>query len=1047
MALSDLSIRKPVFAWMLMLGLIVFGLISFFRMGISQLPDVDFPVLNVNVTWIGAAPETMESAVVDVIEDAVMSVEGIRSVTSACQEGSSNISIEFELNRNVDVALQEVQTKIAQAQKALPNDIDPPIVTKSNPEDQPIMWVALTGGKNLREKSLFVRDHLKDNLTTVPGVGDIRLGGYVDPMMRIWLDADLMRTRQISVEDIITAVTSGNALTPSGYMDNGPRETNIRVMSEASTAEQFSSLVIPNRAGAPIWIPIRVGEIAKVEEGTADVRRMSRLNGVEAIGMGIVKQRGSNAVAVGDAVKKQVKRILDILPKGMSVKTVVDSTKFIRDSTHELVFTLVLSAILTSLVCWCFLGTWSSAFNVILAIPTSLIGSFIVLYFMGFTLNTFTLLALSLSIGIVVDDAIMVLENIVRYHEKGMSRVKAALLGAREITGAAVAASIAILAIFLPVIFMRGIVGKFFYQFGITMSVAVSLSLLEALTLAPMRCSQFLQSGHETRLGSYVNRRMDQLARRYRKLLSWSLNHRLKIIGVAILIFLSSFALLGGVRKEFVPSQDQSRMLVTIQGPLGSSLQYTDGLFQKAEAFLKTRPEVENFYVAIGGFQGGLVNQGNMFVVLKDPGERPVQKPFDHRPSQQELMDLIRAEFNKIPGVTRAVVLDLSQAGFTAQRGFPVTFSLQGPEWGKLAELSRQIMDKMKQSGLMTDIDTDYKPDMPEAQVIPDRAKAGARGVTTANIANTISALVGSLRVGKYTDESGHRDDIRVKLQEKHNRTPQDITRIWVRNNRGEMIPLSDLVELKEKTSLLTINRYNRERAVSLFANVGVGKSQSDAVAFVEKTAKELLPEGYHIVLSGSSQAFRESFQNLIVALVLGIFVAYMVLGAQFNSFIHPLTVLLALPFSVTGAFIALRLTGTSLNIYSMIGLLLLMGIVKKNSILLVDFTNIRRRQGLGVKEALLDACPLRLRPILMTSIATVVAAIPAAFALGAGSETTRPMAVVVIGGVLLSTLLTLVVVPCAYSLLSRFEDVKHRKELAELEASLSDRDLIDHPK
>jgi HAE1 family hydrophobic/amphiphilic exporter-1 len=1038
MTLSDLSIRKPVFAWMLMAAMIIFGLIGFSRMGISQLPDVDFPVLTVNVTWVGASPETMETAVADVIEDSVMSIEGIQNITTACQEGMSTTKIEFDLNRNVDVALQEVQTKIAQAQKALPLGIDPPIVVKSNPEDQPILWAALTGGKSLRSKVLFVRDRLKDRLTTTSGVGDVRLGGYVDPNMRIWVNTQKMQHSEIAVDDVIGAIQTGSTLTPSGYMDNGPKEVSIRVLGESNTADQFSNLTIPTRSGRPIWKPIRVGEVARVEEGLADIRRVSRLNGESAVGLGIIKQRGSNAVAVGEAVKAKLNQLSDLLPEGMHLKSVIDSTKFIRESTHELVFTLLISALLTSVVCWLFLGSWSSAFNVILAIPTSLIGAFIFLYFAGFTLNTFTLLALSLSIGIVVDDAIMVLENIVRHHENGMSRVQAALIGAREITGAAVAASIAILAIFLPVIFMKGIVGKFFYQFGVTMSVAVMLSLLEALTLAPMRCSQFMSHASENRISKKVDAFMNRLASSYRSFLMKCLDFRWTVLLSSVGLFVVSLFVLGGVRKEFVPAQDQSRFLVTIQAPLGSSLDFTDGIFQKAEAMLKARPEVENYFIALGGFKGGLVNQGNMFVTLKDPDERKVEAPFKHRPTQQEFMPYIREQFSKIPGVKKATVLDLSLSGFSASRGYPIQFSIQGQNWENLIQGTHDLMAKMAQSGLMTDVDTDYQPDMPETRVVPDRLKAAARGVTVGNIANTISALVGSLNVGKYTDATGHRNDIRIKLLDQYNKNPSDINKIWLRNNSGEMVPLADVVKLENTKSLLTINRYNRERAITVFANVTAGKSQAVAMEYVEKVAKSTLKEGCHLVVSGSSQAFRESFESLIIALFMGIAVAYMVLGAQFNSFIHPITILLALPFSVTGAFLALRLTNTSLNIYSMIGLLLLMGIVKKNSILLVEFTNAQRHEkGVGVKDALLEACPLRLRPILMTSIATIVAAIPAAMSLGPGAETTRPMAVVVIGGVLLSTALTLVVVPCAYSLLSRFENKKHDAALKEALASL----------
>jgi len=1030
-SLSDISIKNPVFAWMLMVGLIVFGAVCFQRMGISQLPDVDFPVLTISITWQGAAPEVMESAVTDVVEDAVMSVDGIQLVSSTSREGISSITIQFTLSQDINVALQQVQAKIAQAQKNLPTDIDPPIVTKSNPEDQPILWTAISGNRSLRDMILFVRDHLKDNLTTIAGVGDVFLGGYVDPNMRIWLHADEMRQREISVDDVISAIQQEHILPPSGYMDSGPREINVKVYGEATTADEFHRLIIPARAGAPIWRTIHVGDIASIEEGLNDIRRISRMNGNAAVGLGVLKQRGTNAVAVGDAVRQRLLNLKDVLPTGLTMKIVTDSTKFIKDSTHELLINLCLSVLLTSLVCYIFLGSWSSAFNVILAIPTSLIGSFIILRAFGFTLNTFTLLGLSLSIGIVVDDAIMVLENIVRHYEEGMPRVRASIVGAREITTAAIAASLAILAIFLPVVFMNGIIGKFFFQFGVTMSAAVLLSLLEALTLAPMRCSQFLQTSNETWLSRKMDRLMSYLSTLYRRSLDACLAWRWTVIISAFVIFFSSLLLARGVRKELVPPQDQSRFLVSIYTPLGSSLTFTDEVFKKAEAMLLARPEVATYYAAIGGFQGGVVNTGNIFVTLKDPKDRPIADPFKHRPTQQEFMGYIRGEFKKIPGIDRASLQDLSLSGFTAQRGYPVEFTVQGPEWQKLADISIQMRKKMADSGLMTDIDTDYQLGMPELGIRPDRAKAAARGITVTNIGNAISALVGGLRVGKYTDSSGHRDDIRLKLVNSQNQTPTDLHRIWLRNQQGELVPLSEVVTSQQKPSLLLITRYNRERAISVFANIAPGKSQADAIDYV-KTAAKAVPEGYHIVLSGSSQAFQESGNSLLIAFVLGIFVAYMVLASQFNSFLHPIIVLLALPFSLTGALMAIRISGISLNIYSTIGILLLMGIVKKNSILLVDFTNERRKIGKNVHDALIEACPIRLRPILMTSIATVAAAIPPAFALGAGSETTRPMAIVVIGGVIVSTFLTLFVVPCAYSLMARLESKKHAAELHE---------------
>lgn len=1036
MTLSDLSIRKPVFAWVLMAAILVFGAISYTKMGISQLPDVDFPVVNISVSWAGASPDVMETAVADIIENSVMSVDGIQQVQSVSQQGSSNITIQFNLQQDINVALQQVQTKVSQAQRNLPTTIDPPVITKTNPSDQPILWAAaFTSSASLRELALFVRDHLKDMITTVNGVGDVNMGGYVEPQMRIWLDNKAMQKKDITFSDVINAVNNEHQLAPTGYQDTDNKETYVRVMSEFKNAEECENLYIPARAGAPVYTTakIKIGDVARCEESTDEVRRISRYKGIQpTIGLGVIKQRGTNAVAIADAVKAKIKKINEVLPNGINVGVVTDGTIFIRQSVEELLFSLLMAVVLTSIVCYLFLGTWSSAFNVILAIPVSLIGTFIALHFLGFTINSFTLMGLSLSIGIVVDDAIMVLENISRHFEQGKSRVHAALVGAREITGPATAASLAILAIFVPVIFMQGIVGKFFFQFGVTLSVAVMLSLLEALTLAPMRCSQFLTLGGGNVVTRAVSRGMDRLSVIYRRALEISLRHRVKVLLVSTAIFLSSLVTAKFLRSEMIPPQDQSRFMVTLYTKMGSSLHYTDSVFKQAEKLYASRPEIDVYYIAVGGFGGGLVNQGISFITMKDLGKRPVVAPFTREPTQQDYMQFMRQELQKIPGVDRVSILDLSLTGFSAQRGFPVEFQVQGPEWQKLTEVSTEIRKKLMESGYMADVDTDYNPNMPELQIIPNRQKAAAMGVPITTIANGVSAMVGGLKLlpNKYTDSAGHREDIQVKLGADQNRGPVDIQNIAVRNVFSWLTPLSSLVEIKPGSTLLTVTRYNRERAIGIFGNFAPKKSLSEVIDYINKLAKDILPPGYHITLAGSSAAFKESNQSFLIALILGIFVAFVVLATQFNSFLHPAIILLALPFSLTGALLAMKLTDTSFNIYSSIGILLLMGIVKKNSILLVEFTNLRREEGLDVNAALIDACPVRLRPIVMTSVATIAGAIPSALARGAGSEIMRPMAITVIGGVLASTFLTLFVVPCAYSLCARFERHGHKEEL-----------------
>jgi multidrug efflux pump subunit AcrB len=542
-----------------------------------------------------------------------------------------------------------------------------------------------------------------------------------------------------------------------------------------------------------------------------------------------------------------------------------------------------------------------------------------------------------------------------------------------------------------------------------------------------MFSSKFLAAGNSSRMGKIMDRFMQWLKNSYTSTLNICLDNRWKVIIIALAFFVATLLLFSKVKKEFVPAQDMGMLSARAETKIGSSIEFTDNVYRQIEAVISQQPEIDSYFSNIGG---DLSNTGSIMMTLKPLKDRPV-RPGNRRPlTQQELMPVLRKELKNVPDVVKVVVSDPSLMGFTARRGFPVEFTLNGTDWGKLAEVSDQVATKMKDSGLMVDIDSDYDTGMPEVRVVPDRQKAAERGVSIQTIGTTINSLIGGVKVGKFT-EGGRRYDIRLQLVEAERNKVEDISKIWVRNNRGEVIRLSEVVDIVQKPSMLSITRKNRERAIRMFANVSPGKSQGEALKAVQNIGKQL-PEGYKLVFTGSSQTYQDSFGSLYIALILGIFVAYMVLGVQFNSFIHPFTVLLALPFSVSGAFLALYLSGKSLNIYSAIGIILLMGIVKKNSILLVDFTNQRRNNGMGLKEALLNACPLRLRPIIMTSVSTVAAAIPPALALGPGAETRVPMSIVIIGGVTVSTILTLFVVPCAYSLMAKLESKKHTQDIHE---------------
>ncbi|HYK04370.1 MAG TPA: efflux RND transporter permease subunit [Thermoanaerobaculia bacterium] len=1000
MKITEICIKNPVFAWMIMAATVVFGGVAATRIGISQFPDVDFPTINVSVAWEGAAPEVIEHDVVEPIEEAVMQVQGVRNVTSNSRQGGGNITVELDLSRNVDLALQDVQTRVAQAQRLLPRDIEPPVVSKTNPEDQPIMWIGLAGPYSPQLLADVARYRVKERLQTVPGVGEIQVGS-VQRNVRIWIDSDKLDERRVTVADVLGAIGNEHVELPAGRLETSGREVNVRVLGEAFNLEEFRRLVVKNVQGSPVYL----SDVAIVEDGFEDIRRVSRVNGEAAQGMGIRKQRGSNAVAVARGVKEAIAEIQKTLPQGMELGINFDSTQFIEESVHEIQFELMLSVILTAIICWLFLGSLGATLNVILAIPMSLLGTVAFIYFFGFTLNTFTLLGLALAVGIVVDDAIMVLENIFRHGEMGKDRVSAAREGTAEISFAALAATLAVCAIFLPVVFMKGIIGKFFLQFGVTLCVAVLLSYVEAITLAPARSAQMLKTGvqRQSRLGHFVDHAFDKLSAVYSRVLARGLRHPIVVLLMALGVFIASIFVYKKLPSEFVPSQDQSRLMVRLQTAVGSDLAETDRVFRRAEEFLMQQKEVTRVFGFVGGFGGG-VNSGILFVTMLPPDQR--------EKSQQDFATDMRKEFNSYPGV-RAVVQDLSQQGFSAQRGFPVEFSVRGSDWEKLVEISTEMREKLVASGFATDVDTDYQVGMPELRIVPDRARAADLGVSVEEVATTINALVGGVRSGKYST-GGRRIDIRTRLLANQRTRPEDLSRLRVRTASGELIPLSALVKEEERPALQSVTRRDRERAISIFGNVAPGKSQSDALAYIEQISKDL-PPGYRAVLGGSSVAFRESMGQLMFALILGVLVAYMVLASQFNSFLHPVTVLSILPLSIAGAAFALLITGKTINIFSMIGLLLLLGIAKKNSIILVDYAVQKQKEGMSALDAMLHAGPVRLRPIMMTSAATLMAAVPPALALGPGAETRGPMAVAIIGGLVISTALSLLVVPAFF--------------------------------
>ncbi len=1002
MNITDVSIRNPVFAWMLMACTMLFGIIALTRIGISQFPDVDYPNISVSVSWQGASPPAVEREIVEPIEQAISQVEGVKQISSQARAGNARITATFDMSRDVDLALQDIQARVAQAQRQLPKDVPAVTVSKSNPDDQPILQIGVTGPFSRQVLADVARYQVQEKLQTVAGVGQITLSGALNRNVRIWLDASRLSEKGVVPSDIIDAIRKEHVEVPGGQLDTGARQIDVRLLGEALDLDAFKKLIVRRTKGAPVTLE----DVALVEDGFEDANSLARLDGIPLQALGVLKQRGTNAVAVASAVRARVAEIQTLLPEGMKVEVLFDSTVFIEESVHELQLELVMAVLLTALVCWLFLGSLSSTANVVLAIPMSLLGTVATIYFLGFTLNTFTLLGLSLAVGLVVDDAVMVMENIFRHAEMGKPRAIAAAEGTKEITFAALAATLAVVAIFLPVIFMKGVIGKFFFQFGVTLSVAVMLSYLEAITLAPARSAQILRASREDRgrLGRAADRAFAALERAYARVLGGALAHpKMVLFGASLLLVLAGFGATK-IPTEFVPSQDQSRLNVRLQTEAGTTPLAAAPLIERAEARLAKHPEIERTLVTLSG------SSGQIALTLVPPGKRTM--------TAMQLAGTLRRELQSIPGL-RASIQDPSQQGFGSSRSSPVDFTVRGPAWDDLVLHATKIKSALETSGAVTDLNTDYQVGTPELQVTPDRRRVSDLGASVADLGTTVSALVGGNVIGKFST-GGRRVDIRMRLLATQRSRPEDLSQIRVRAQGGQLVPLSMLVTQEETPVLQTISRLDRERAIGITANVAAGHSQAEAMAKVYALAKDL-PLGYRVVAGGQASQLEETTSGLWFALLVGVGVAYMVLASQFNSFLHPVTVLTIMPLAVAGAVGGLLLSGKSLNLFSMIGLLLLMGIVKKNSILLVEYANqLREHEGLGAFEAVKRAGPLRLRPILMTTIATMMAAVPPLLGLGPGTETRSPMAAAVLGGLFVSTILSLLVVPAFYVVTDR---------------------------
>ncbi len=1011
MSLPSFSIKRHVFTLMVSLVLVLFGVIGLQRLGLDKFPKVEFPAVTVVTTMAGADPEIVDENITDVIEESVNQVPGVKSIVSSSSIGASVIGIEFELEKNVDVAYQETKAKVDSILKRLPEDADPPVVRKIEVGASAVMWVALQGNRTLQELNTYADEVLKPRLETVNGVGEVLIGGQIKRTIRVWLDIDRLQAYSLSPIDVADAFRDEHITLPAGFLGSRSREWLIKFDAEFDKLPDMERMVVAYRRGAPVYLK----DIARVEDGLEDARKLARFMGKPAVGLGIVKASGANTVAVVDAAKARVENELrPLLPPGLALHYSSDDSISIRQSIAALNEHLILGTLLAALMVFLFLKSGRSTLIIATAIPVSLMATFAVMYFAGFTLNKITLLGLLLLIGVVVDDAIVVLENIFRHREEGHEdKHKAAILGSNQVVFAVIASTLTLVSIFLPVAFISGIMGRFLGSFALVVVIGVLASLWVSLTLTPMLCAKFLDlPATHGRVYQTLERGFVAMETGYRRLLGIGLAHRWTVVGIAALVVASSVFFFAKTGKTFMPEEDESRFMIMVQTPLGSNVDYTAARLTEVEALVAKRPEVYSYFAAVGLGEAGQVNRGNMFVRLVERGERELGQP--------ELMKELRRDLAAVPGVL-AFPANISPIG--GMRGEPLQFAIVGPELARLDELARQMVSRLGQVEGIAKLDNELKLNLPQVQVVLDRERAAQLGISASDIAQTLSLMTGGVDIATFKDRS-QSYDIRLQVEPGQRVSTDSLKRLYVKNKSGGMVRLDSLVRFEETLGPAEIKRRNRQFAAFIYGALE-GMPLGAATDAVDRIAAEILPPRYSISYTGQAEEFAKTGGYVIFAFGMALIMIYMVLASQFNSLLQPLVVMVAQPLAIIGGVAALWLFNDTLNLFSMIGMILLMGLVAKNSILLVDLTNQYRVQGMGIDAALGEACPHRMRPVLITSLTVIAAMMPAAIGLGPGVETNRPLALVVMGGMVSSTLLTLVVVPAVYSLV---ENARERR-------------------
>ncbi|MCB0281767.1 MAG: efflux RND transporter permease subunit [Calditrichae bacterium] len=1011
MKLSDVSIRRPVLATVMSLTIVLFGIIAFDRLPVREYPDIDPPIISVTTLYRGASPSVVETEITNVLEEQFATLEGVKTLTSSSREQGSVITIEFELNRDVDEAANDVRDRVSRIRGRLPREVEDPIVSKVDANAQPIVWLALSSENYSGLELSEVADRvLKERIQRLPGVGNVFIGGERRYAMRVWLDPLRMAAHNLTSQDIESAISRANAEIPGGRVEGNEREFAVRTRGELATPEEFAAIIVSQKENDLV----RLGDVADVKVGAEDERTVARFNGKPAVGLGIVKQSKASTIDVADNIRASMGELRDALPEGMRLDVAFDSSIFIKDSINEVGETLLIAMALVVIVVLAFLKSFRATIIPTIAIPVSIIGAFAFAFFAGYSINILTLLALVLAIGLVVDDAIVVLENIYRHMEMGKSRMQAAFDGTREIGFAVIATTITLVAVFIPVAFLTGSVGRLFNEFGLSLAVAVLISGFVALSFSPMLSSRILKPLHGIS-SSWASRSFDaffeKLDKVYNTILNWSLRHRVLLMGTAVMLVIASAALFMFLPSELVPTEDRGVGFGIVIAPEGATLEYTDSYMREIESKLLNLPEHKGLFAAVGlGFGGpGRVTNGFLFLGLKPRSER--------ERSQQEIIQALFPQMMSIPGVLAFVINPPSLGGRFSSS--PVEYVLQADNYDQLNQAMGIMMGKASQLGYLINLDTDLRLNKPQLDISIDRERAAGLGVSVTEIGTTLETFLGG-RVVTNFKRGTKQYDVIVQMKPASRATPDAIEGIYVRGNGG-LIQLANVVNVKETVEPKELNHYNRIRSVTLSANLVPGVSLAQALDDLDNIYQNDLPPGIKRDYAGQSLEFKSSSASLYFMFVLAVIFIFLVLSAQFESFIHPFTILLSVPLAVFGALLSLFLFGQSLNIYSQIGLIMLIGLVTKNSILIVEYSNQLREKGRSIFEAVVEAATIRLRPILMTSFATIFGVLPIAIGLGAGAEARRPLGIAVVGGMFFSTFLTLVIVPVMYTLLSRF--------------------------